>query len=132
MAEGSGEYDWDRHGEEHEKIWRSIDALREQSLNSLNAATEFHLSLETIRDSVARMTGSVESLVEAVRNDVTESKALRMRLEQQEESAKRLEAEAVQRHADLLAELRLAKADSRDLMTIIRKLLDRIPPENLS
>jgi hypothetical protein len=124
MAEQNGAYDWDKHGEEHERVWTAIHGL--------------YLSVEGVRDSimpqrdnVQTLTGAVESLVEAARNDVAESKALRVRLESQEERSKRLYDEYIQRHIDLMTELQTAKAENRDLLAAIRKLLDRIPPGNL-
>jgi hypothetical protein len=116
------------HGAEHDKIWKSIEELRITSQNTLNAAAEQHLSIEAGRDRVNLLTLSVESLVEAVRNDVNESKALRTRLDQKETDTQRRHDELMTAHQDLMAELRLAKADNRDLYAVIRALIDRLPP----
>ena len=99
----------------------SVESLRDSMIQTRISVEDTRRSVEALRDSMTVLRISAESLVEATRNSVEESKALRKKLDEHEQRMEQAQ------------ELRERRMDARieNLLSAIRDLIDRIPPENL-
>lgn len=61
MPDQNGSYDWNKHGEEHDRIWRAIDA-QQQSIETL------FRNDHKLRDDLVRQKENVDNLVSAIRD----------------------------------------------------------------
>lgn len=107
--------------EERQSMWHAIVETHSSVEMLRDSMIETRISVEALRDSMVVLRTSAESLVEATRNSVEESKALRKKLDEREERQ-----EQAQEQRERRMDARIEK-----LLSAIRDLIDRIPPEQL-